>query len=410
MMMKTMFRLLSSLVLIVLLGTSTSYAASTGTTSNNPVNGGSTQSLDPITRDGDAIIQSMINRSEYDVVQDIENTFKSILTGINGYTDNIRNQTMGYGTSMLGGLAIIAFGLLGIRLGLEGGNLGSIMAELIQTSIKVGIALLFLNEYMTWFNDYLFGSFRMLADIAMPNLGSSSPEKLFTTIPVNFILLVTSSISNLMDQGWFDILTKLLPTLVLVLVLSIIMVLCGLISIVSALSAYVMMGIALAVGPIFIPWLVLQRTSFVFEGWLKFMISTGLTFFVIALITGLSVAAMNSLMIQFTGTQTHFGMASMVTANGFLPALLAGCSLGILTASLMMNASGIASKLISGGAEGIGHLGKSMSRNAGKVGDGVLNTTGSQAARVAGPVVGAVSGGVNGALASSRGGVARGKG
>lgn len=319
-----------------------------------------------------------------DVVADVEGIFKSVLDGISQYSGQTREKFSEVaGQSLLGGLAIISLSLLGFKFMLEGGNLGYIMADLIQFAMKLGIAVLFLNEFMLWFDQYLFGSFQQLATMAMPNYSEFLPEKLFTAIPVNFIQLIASSFSNLFEQGWMTVFAKLLPTLIMTIFLSLLLLIASLISIVTALATFVMMQIGLAVGPIMIPFMVLRQTEFVFDGWLKFMISAGMTFLVISLLTGMMVAAMTSLMGAYTSQPGALGFSSLLTLHGLLPTLLAGTAIGMLTAHLMMKAPDIAQSLISGGSEGIGKLGMNMQTSGQRVGNNAhnLGATGVGAAR-----------------------------
>lgn len=309
-----------------------------------------------------------------DVVSDVEKVFGSVLDGLTQYSNQTREAFSEVaGPRLLGGLAVIALSLLGFQLMLEAGNIGAIMTELIQFTLRLGIAVLFLNEFMLWFDQYLFGTFRTLADMAMPNFNSSSPEKMFTAIPVNFIQLIASSFSNLFDQGWMTIFTKLLPTLLMTIFLSLLLLIASLISLVAALATFVMMQIGLAVGPIVIPFLVLQRTQFIFDGWLRFMITAGMTFLVISLLTGMMTGAMTSLMGAYTSQAASLNLGSLITLHGLLPTLLAGTALGMLTAHLMMKAPDIAHALINGGSEGMGRLGQGIQGSGHKVGNNAHN-------------------------------------
>lgn len=351
-------------------------------------------------RDANSGIEEMASR---DVVADVEAIFKSVLDGITSYSTETRQKFSEVaGQTLLGGLAVIALSLLGFKFMLEAGNLGSIMSDLIQFALRAGIAVLFLNEFMLWFNDYLFGSFQQLATMAMPNFSDFSPEKLFTAIPVNFIQLIASSFSNLFDQGAMTVFTKMLPTLLMTIFLSLLLLVASLISIITALATFVMMQIGLAVGPIMIPFLVLRRTEFVFDGWLKFMITAGMTFLIISLLTGMMTSAMTSLMGAYTSQQATMGLSSLLTLHGLLPTLLAGTAVGMLTAHLMMKAPDIAQSLISGGSEGIGKMGMAMQGSGQKVGNQAhtMGAAGIGAARNAGGALGgAASAGASAASA-----------
>jgi type IV secretory pathway VirB6-like protein len=132
-------------------------------------------------------------------------------------------------------------------------------------------------------------------------------------------------------------------------------------------------GIGMSLGPILVPWLIWQRTEFLFDGWLKFMIIAAMTKLVAALmismVTGI-IVALTSLSVAVDSSP--MGLAKVDMAVAYIIAIVAA-----IGAFMMWQVQGIAQALISGGA-GVG----SKTFGTGSVSRAVKNSAASAVAKV----------------------------
>lgn len=108
-------------------------------------------------------------------------------------------------------------------------------------------------------------------------------------------------------------------------------------------------AIGMKLGPILVPWLIWDRTAFLFDGWLRFMLGAGLTKVVAALmattVAGM-LAVVNSI-AQFVNVSSP-----TVVASVDLMAALVLAAISAIAAYLMWQVPSIASGLISGSGGG----------------------------------------------------------
>jgi hypothetical protein len=124
-------------------------------------------------------------------------------------------------------------------------------------------------------------------------------------------------------------------------------------------------GIGMSLGPILVPWLIWQRTEFLFDGWLKFMI--------IAAMTKLVAALMISMVTGSVAVDSSpLGLAKVDMAVAYMIAIVAA-----IGAFMMWQVQGIAQALISGGA-GVG----SKTFGTGSVTRAIKNSVASSVAKV----------------------------
>ncbi len=117
----------------------------------------------------------------------------------------------------------------------------------------------------------------------------------------------------------------------------------ALLAFVGYLSALVSVAIALSIGPLFIPFLMVEKTSFLFDGWVKFTISACLTKVVIFILVAIGLFAFD-------------GLASNIGSSSVMGTLFLAAALGGMLAFHMLNAPQIAQALTSGGAVSFGGL------------------------------------------------------
>jgi hypothetical protein len=111
--------------------------------------------------------------------------------------------------------------------------------------------------------------------------------------------------------------------------------------------AEILFGLALTLGPILVPWLIWQRTEWLFDGWLKFTIAACLTkvvaFFMVGITAGI-VAVTSQTADQLGVGATGMEMLALDEMAAFLI-----CVTCAVTTFMMWQVPGIAQGLISGG-------------------------------------------------------------
>lgn len=112
----------------------------------------------------------------------------------------------------------------------------------------------------------------------------------------------------------------------------------------AILMAQVMFGIGVALGPILVPWLVWERTEFLFDGWLRFMIAAAFTKIVAALMVAMTAdifVVVRSIANTVDGAS---GYSTVDLVAAFMMAVVSA-----LAAFMMWQVQGIAQSLVSGG-------------------------------------------------------------
>jgi len=141
--------------------------------------------------------------------------------------------------------------------------------------------------------------------------------------------------------------------------------------------AEVLFGVGMCVGPILIPWLIWQRTEWLFDGWLRFMVSATLTKIVAGLMTSLMTGVILAVKTVSEMVEVK-DPAALVAVDEFTALML--CVVAALGALLMWQVPGIAQGLVSGAPgvalKGIGRgiSGESL-RNSPRGAMGMANAT-----------------------------------
>lgn len=215
-------------------------------------------------------------------------------------------------------------------------------------------------------------------------------EKLSNSIPgVSFGKKVVQrvadgkSVTNAVVETAFEPINILISTVILLL--AAFFILWSLLTFVFILNAgQVMMYVGLALGPILIPFLLIPSLAFLFDGWLRFMISAALYKVIAVLIGLLAMGAINQVV----------GYAASVQENLIFMSLLI-LFFAMLGKQLMGLADNMASAIASGGANsgGSGDAGKLImmaptgSGYKGNGGGGSLPSSGSGGGAVSPPPI-----------------------
>ena len=285
---------------------------------------------------------------------DIGSALKNLGAGVDNFTQNFYQNTQEIGQKLFMYLSIIAISWAGIHLALAGGTSLSVpMSKMLQTIFLVGFVFYLMGDgYNTMVVGLINGLCDKLASLALP-AGANLQDGF-----INFSSAQWGTISGIWDtyqqQGWFEVVTGLGAMTVLTIVLEVLFIIFTLIAMIGYMSVLVTVGIGLAVGPLLIPFLVLDKTSFLFDGWVRFMIGASFTKVILAIIISIGIFVFKSL-----------------GASGLSPItmLIISTAFGGMLAFQLLRAPEIAQAILSGNAV-------SFARMAGRAGNAVAKTPG----------------------------------
>lgn len=294
-------------------------------------------------------------------------------------------------------LAVIVVSWMGIRYLLQSGSMTDLMGSFIQTILMIGLVywfiqpssyeMIFGNGKIDDISSGIVGTMNLIAGKLLGSEDGSIAGSITTTVS----LLIGKSVeigSAMKDQffsvsGWdaglelLGIFFTNIFVIVYYIVAMFMLLLAGLIYFAVSVYAQVMIAIALILGPILIPWILLPATSFLFDGWLRFLIIAALTKVVGAIMIAITGKVLDSVVLNISNADFTTQIISAMMAMLF----------SLLIVYLMSQIPSIASSIIQGGSganlmRGISSAGKMAGAGGRAIGSG-LSTAG-QAASNAG--------------------------
>ncbi len=175
------------------------------------------------------------------------------------------------------------------------------------------------------------------------------------------------------EPSWMDILihfpmvlfTVLLKLLALVFIIILITAF-----LLALFMAEVLFGLALCIGPILVPWLIWQRTEFLWDSWLKFMIAAAFTKIVAFFMVGVTAGLIASIKVTAGSINAKTGLDYLGIQE--MEALVC-CVVAAVGAFMMWQVQDIAGALVGGSAGassgrfGKGLVGAMATKTPGKV-------------------------------------------
>lgn len=260
----------------------------------------------------------------------------------------LQDKLLPAGQSLVGALALLLISWGGVKLVLEGGSFVEGLGEMLNKFFMIGLVWWLVSSgHEIWVNG-LLASFTEIGN-TLSGAGSN---------PLHQAL---AELTGMIDKMWASI--KLSPDagvltsaglelffagltggIFKIFAIGFITVAAAIFTAMYAVSQ-VLIGIALALGPVFIPWLLLDATSFVFWGWIKFLIVAAL-YKVVGLVVLSYGAAMMTWLTQATIAASLVGDEASVNVIASLVVVL----LSFVLAFLMFQIPTIANGLMSGHA------------------------------------------------------------
>lgn len=188
------------------------------------------------------------------------------------------------GMNLFWAMAAFVVSWRGLKLAMASGEargLSPLMNQFLNTIFGVGIVLYLIGPgFDMVFVQGINGSLQQVAGILLP--GGMSGSVINTSISAMYqgLNAVSQMMTDLFkDTTVFDTLTVFFKNLPTILVMGFVqlLIILGIMAYFALVSlSFVLVKIALVLAPIFIPWLLLPATSFIFMGWLRFLIGAAL--------------------------------------------------------------------------------------------------------------------------------------
>lgn len=306
---------------------------------------------------------------------ELKRSIDALTNGIDSFSKNTSGQTGEIATKLLMYLSLISISLTGFQLALTSGSLSEPMNRLVSTIFTIGFTYYLISPegYDLFVKTGIDKSMDTLATMIMPG-GSATVSDGFTNLMQKEFEFLFKGIDKLSAMSWWEKLTDGAASIILLAFAMLAFMFLALIGIIAALSALISVAIGLALGPIFIPFLVLEKTSFLFDGWVKFMINASLTKVIVAVLLAIGTA----------------GFQGVLDMNGgsLIASMLGGLVLAGTLAQMMLSAPQIASSLTSGGSTGGLQFGAKAMKTLQGAGSNAAGATGGAAGRALGNKVG----------------------
>ncbi|MDP2152203.1 MAG: type IV secretion system protein [Methylotenera sp.] len=190
----------------------------------------------------------------------------------------------GVGMNLFWAMAAFVVSWRGIKLAMASGEargLSPLMNQFLNTIFGVTIVLFLMSSgFDLVFVEGINGSLQQVAGILLPGGMSGSVVNTSISSMYQGLNSVSQMMSDLFkDATVLDTLTVFFKNLPTILVMGFVqlLIIIGILAYFALVSlSFVLVKIALVLAPIFIPWLLLPATSFIFVGWLRFLISAAL--------------------------------------------------------------------------------------------------------------------------------------
>ncbi len=148
-------------------------------------------------------------------------------------------------------------------------------------------------------------------------------------------------------SGW-DVLVslpKFLMALALKVVAAMMLALMLIAYVIAIVMAEMSFGIGMALGPILVPWMIWQRTEWLFDGWLRFMVSAAMTKIVAALMVATVAGVVNAARALANMVDGPSALSRIDLLSAWMLAVVAA-----IGAYMMWQVQSLASALVSGGS------------------------------------------------------------
>ncbi|MCE2946761.1 MAG: type IV secretion system protein [bacterium] len=270
---------------------------------------------------------------------DFERALRAPVDGLVEAAATIHRGLLPWGLDLLGLLAGISLVWLGLKTALERPPLGLLLGELFTLSLTAGILFALLDNWTAFTGAVVAGA----ADMSRQVSGNVHDGPA-AVLGVQRMLDAAFWLWEHADAGIGSVLDPLmlLSTLLFKLAIAILLLLCGCIYLGIYLVSMTLLSIAFALGPVFLPWLLLPPASFLFDGWVRFTLVAAL-YQVVGIVVVTLVSRMHEPMMAGMGGAMDPASGAFNFYYFAASFLLTGVS-----AMLMLQVPSIASGLVRG--------------------------------------------------------------
>lgn len=278
--------------------------------------------------------------------------------------DGLVSTMTGHGSTLLGAIMSAVLAWEGIKIAMEVSSINEAVAKLVNLILIVSITFLLFDNYDSYFGrtGYLMSGFDTIA----ASFGLGDLKTTISNAVTDFMSMAGQimGIGNAKppaeEKSWWESMKEMteigtalatfvdwLPSLIIRAAAALVTMLAGGIFVIQMLLSQLAVIIGVAIGPIMIPWMLIPATSFIFEGWLKFMITAGMWKVVGAIVFAIANPTIRSLAqktYNTNGMESEFGTLTLM-ALGIL-------FVSVVIAVLMSKIQEIAQALVSGGSMG----------------------------------------------------------
>ena len=205
--------------------------------------------------------------------------FTPIIQAFNEVTRTLGSELLPMGKGLLFALGSVVLTWKIIMSYLNDEGINGMVAGLVEFSVIFGIPLWFLIQYDSlWGGSFVAGFDHIVSKLAGGNGvsdGVNDGIKMILGIGQKLFEGQTQEAPTGVVEAVGRLLSGLYVSIFKVLIVAVTICIAAYFA-VYMLFSQILIGIALVIGPIFIPWLVLEHTTFIFNGWLRFIIIAGL--------------------------------------------------------------------------------------------------------------------------------------
>ncbi len=271
--------------------------------------------------------------------EDFGRALSAPVDGLLEAASTIHGRLLPWGLDLLVLLAGVSLVWLGLKTALEGPPLGVLMGELFTLIVTAGILFALLDNWATVTGAIVAGAADLSRQVSgNVHDGPAAVHGVQRMLDAAFWLWehADAGIGSVLDP------LMLLGTLLFKLAIAILLLLCGCIYLGIYLMSMTLLSIAFALGPVFLPWLLLRPATFLFEGWIRFTLVAAL-YQVIGIVVVTLVSRMHEPMMASMGTAIDPASGAFNFYYFAAAFLVAGVS-----AMLMLQVPAIANGLVSG--------------------------------------------------------------
>lgn len=282
------------------------------------------------------------------------------------YGHDMCGRLMPYGMELFYGLALIMLSWQGVKIMLEQGVLSDVMGELLRSLFFIGFVYWMLGTgtsqgYLDNVITPITGLLDSVADTMASGDGTYSNSIVSGANAMLKMFEIPSKIvDNLLKNstGWWDTVSIISSNLLLFIIAVIQWALIAVsvaIYIMMAIAGMILLSLAIAVGPLFIPFLLFEPLRNFFSGWFEFFVGACLYKVVAAGFVGIISSTLTSIAGQLMSPDLsgsgieQSGNLIYTAGNNFMLSIMA-TAFAALAGYMMLQIPNISRGLLSGSA------------------------------------------------------------